>query len=77
MFKDEDEGKRFIYEWQYGMAGDFKTALAEAMCKADNTNLAKLALGFPAEVDAFIKYSRVNGWWQEVQARLNNERNKL
>ena len=65
-------GERFIVDWQYHMAGGFKQALVEAMCRADDTNLAKLALAFPEETEAFILYSRKDGWWPDLQNKITN-----
>jgi hypothetical protein len=63
------EGERFIVEWQYHFAGGFKTALAEAMIRADIHNLARLELGFPDEVQAYRMYTEVSGWWDEVRKK--------
>ena len=59
----------FIVKWQYRLLGHFKTALIEAIKLADDNNLAKLACGFPNEVQGYIYYSRTPGWWQEVQKK--------
>jgi hypothetical protein len=62
-------GERFILEWQYRMLGGFHTALVEAICRADDGNLARLRMGFPNEVDAYLRFSREPGWWPDLQAR--------
>lgn len=62
-------GEEFILHWQYGMLGGFRSRLVEAIAKADDGNLARLRLGFPDEVDAFLSYSRVSGWWGQLQER--------
>lgn len=64
-------GEEFIVKWQYRLLGDFGTALIEAIKLADRSNLAKLALGFPDEVIGYINYTRIDGWWAEVEERAN------
>lgn len=64
------EGEMFIVEWQYRyQMGGFRTALIEAISHADIVNQAKLAKGFPEEVEAYRNFSRVSGWWEEVQKK--------
>lgn len=63
------EDEEFIVKWQYRMLGDFKKALIEAIKFADESNLERLKKGFPEEVQGFINYTQVSGWWQEVQRR--------
>ena len=60
----------WIAQWQYGYVGDFHKALFEAICRADETNLYKLSLGFPDEVNGYKKYTRQSGWWQEVKRKI-------
>lgn len=71
-------GEQFLIEWQYGMAGGFKTALAELLCRVDDGNLAKLMSSFPDEVQAYINYSRTEGYWEEVliKAGIRKESSK-
>lgn len=64
------KGERFIIDWQYHMAGDFMTALVEAIARADMKNLEKLAEGFPEEVEAYINFSQIDGWWQALQKKV-------
>lgn len=68
------KGERFIVDWQYRMAGDFKTSLAHAIMLADETNLTKLASGFPDEVGAFLHYSREENWWPNLQKKIGIKR---
>ena len=63
------EGERFIVEWQYRLSGSFRRTLAEAISRADISNLAKLEQGFPDEVRAYRKFSGVSGWWDEVRKK--------
>ena len=60
------KGERFIFEWQYRIAGSFGKALAEAMALADDSNLEKFRKGFPEEVEALLKYRNEKGWWGKV-----------
>jgi hypothetical protein len=73
LFPQLTKGEEFIVKWQYRMLGDFKTALIEAICLADSQNLERLRLGFPDEVEGYLNYSRVEGWWQEVQRKAGKE----
>lgn len=59
----------FIVEWQYGMLGDFRKSLIEAICRADEMNLIKLSMGFPDEVEGYKNYARVDGWWETIQEK--------
>lgn len=52
------EAEKFIVRWQVGMLGDFKTALIDAIKRADDGNLERLGKGFPTEVAAFVAWSR-------------------
>jgi len=69
IFPDLTEGEAFIYRWQYRMLGDFSTALIIAIQRADDRNLDRLARGFPVEVNAYLKYRNIEGWWQEVERK--------
>ncbi len=68
-----NKSEKFIFDWQYGLLGHFKTALIEAICQADDGNLYKLRLGFPDEVDGYKKYIYQEGWWKEVQLKAEKE----
>jgi hypothetical protein len=67
---DLDPCERAVFEWQYRMAGGFKSALFDAISKADSGNLARLRLGFPTEVDGFLAFRDSEGWWQSVQHKV-------
>jgi hypothetical protein len=51
-------GEKWVVKWQFRLLGDFGTALAEAICRADDTNLARIAKGFPDEVAGFLAWNR-------------------
>ncbi len=52
------DGEKWIIQWQFRLLGDFETALIDAITRADEGNLMKLALGFPMQVDAYLEWSR-------------------
>ena len=62
-----------VVEWQYRMCGGFKSALWDAIKRADIGNLERLREGFPVEVDGFMMFSQQPGWWDEVQRKLQGE----
>lgn len=45
--------------YQYRMIGDFFRNLFQAIQIADSTNIEKLRMGFPEEVDAYLTFSRI------------------
>ena len=63
------EGERFIVMWQYRILGDFKSALIEAIARADTSNRSALAKGFPVEVEAYTYYTEISGWWDAVEKK--------
>jgi len=46
-------------EFQFRIAGDFYTALFQAIQQADEDNLERLAKGFPEEVEAYKVWARM------------------
>jgi hypothetical protein len=46
-------------EYQFHLSGNFYTRLFQAIELADTDNLARLAQGFPQEVEAYRTWSRV------------------
>ena len=53
-------GEKWIIKWQFGLLGDFNTALVKAITLADESNLERLQVGFPIEVNAFVSWQRGN-----------------
>jgi hypothetical protein len=49
--------KKYIIDCQYRMGGSFSQALFEAIARADSQNRAKLALGFPEEVQGYVAWT--------------------
>ena len=64
------EEERLMWNWEYKMMGDFQKALMEAICRADESNLSRLALGYPDHVSGYIKYTQERGWWEMVQRKV-------
>ena len=54
---DWTRGEKFIIQWQFGLFGDFRTALMDAIRSADEVNLRLLYRGFPDEVQAFRQWA--------------------
>ena len=63
----------WIVKWQYRLLGDFHSALFDAICRADEKNLAKIGQGFPDEVSGYKKYAFQSGWWKEVQKKIGKD----
>ncbi len=55
-----DEADRVVIFWLFHFFGDFRTALWEAICRADEENLERLRLGFPNEVEGYKRWTRGN-----------------
>lgn len=55
--KESPEAKA-VLKWQWHLYGHFFTALFDAIKLADDQNLVKLGLGFPAEVAGFLAWNR-------------------
>lgn len=62
-----NEGERRLCDYQYERLGGFYTSLFEAISRADYINLAKLKLGFPEEVVAFMKFNSEPGYWEVLE----------
>ena len=63
-------GEQFVVDWQRGYLGSFKESLARTIMAADINNTQKLEQGFPDEVGAMSKYMNLEGWWQELEAKV-------
>lgn len=59
----------FVY-FMRGTSGSFMTNLFQTIFSADMGNREKLSLGFPNEVKVVHKYQNEDGYWQELQKRL-------
>jgi hypothetical protein len=54
-----------------GTSGSFMTNLFKTIMSADLENMRKLSLGFPNEVDVVHRYQNEEGYWQNLQKKLN------
>ena len=63
------DGEVELVKWQYRLHGGFNTTLWSAIAQADEGNLARLRRGFPDEVNAYLRFSREGGYWEDVQSR--------
>jgi hypothetical protein len=59
-------GERDLCFFKKNMLGGFKTALFEAIFRADSRNKIKLSLGFPEEVLAVQKFQNEAGYWENL-----------
>ena len=57
--------EKAVVKWQLRLYGDFYTALWQAIARADEGNLARLALGFPNEVEGYKAWA-----WGDLGRRL-------
>ena len=59
--------EQFVYDWQYDLHGDcFAGNLAKLIAKGDLHNQAKLARGFPDEVEAIQRFQTEAGYWERI-----------
>ena len=54
-----------------GTSGSFMTNLFKTIMSADLENMRKLSLGFPNEVDVVHRYQNEEGYWQNLQKKLD------
>lgn len=73
VFESLTASEKFVFEWQYRMAGGFHKALAEAFCRADEENFIKLSIGFPAEGYGMDMYLHKEGWWPSVESKFDEK----
>lgn len=55
---DWSDAEKWVIKWQFRLLGDFQTALAEAIARADDNNLRLIAFGFPNQVEGFLSWNR-------------------
>jgi hypothetical protein len=55
---DWTEAEKGVVKWQFRLLGGFKTALWDAITKADEDNLERLSRGFPTEVEGYEMWTR-------------------
>ena len=60
--------REFMF-YKIGTAGSFHTALIETIFRADTRNRARLALGFPEDVEVVTRFQNESGYWEDLRAR--------
>ncbi len=71
--KDLTPAERFIWRWRRGKMSDFRRALIHVIQRADVQNLEKLRKGFPDEVEGYVSYRLIPGWWDDLEAKMDGE----
>lgn len=71
--EDLTPDEKFIWEWQRGRASDFYRLLIKLIMRADVQNLERLRLGFPYEVEGYVSYHMIPGWWSDLEARMDED----
>ena len=72
--KDLNPAERFIWKWRRGRMSDFNRALIHTLQRADVQNLERLRLGFPEEVEGYVSYRLIPGWWDDIEARMDGKK---
>ena len=67
--------REFMF-YKIGTAGSFHTALIETIMKADMFNQAKLARGFPDDVQVVQRFQNEPGYWEGLQERWKVSKNR-
>lgn len=62
--------EKIAFKWQYGMMGSFYKNLMSAIMVADVENLSLLRIGFPEHVEAYVRFSQEEGWWEIVEKKV-------
>ncbi len=65
--------EKFVWKWRNNKLSEFKSALLHAIQHADVQNLKNLRLGFPDEVEGFVSYRLIPGWWDTVEDKMSRE----
>jgi len=71
------KAEQFVYDWQYRKLGDsFLGKLADLIAKSDNMNRTELLKAFPEYVQAITDFQSKDGWWDEVDERIQENAKK-
>lgn len=54
------DSEKWVIRWQFGLLGDFQTALAHAIALADDMDLVYLGWAFPVQVQGFRDWQSGN-----------------
>ena len=60
--------REFMF-YKIGTCGSFHKALIDTIFKADHINRAKLAMGFPADVEVVNRFQNEAGYWEDLRER--------
>lgn len=63
-------GEQFIHDWQCKQLNPFYSHLASSIAAADQSQLNLLRFSFPDEVQAYINFSRTEGWWEALEEKV-------
>lgn len=64
------EGELWVLDWILGKPhGHFMDSITSALEHADDTNLNRMALSFPSQVQALRDYRSTKGWWGALQEK--------
>ena len=66
---DLTPAEEFIWKWRNEQLSGFRWSLLNTIQQADIHNLEKLRLGFPDEVEGWVSYKWITGWWDEVEQK--------
>ncbi len=64
------KGEAFVLKWQTRRLSGFGEILAKVIEAADETNLERLSMAFPEEVEAVKKFWTQTGWWRALQEKV-------
>ncbi len=62
-----------VYRWQYDIQGGFLSDLWKAIAAADETNLDRLAKGFPIQVEGYRSFRADSAWWTAVKEKVERQ----
>ena len=60
--------REFMF-YKIGTCGSFHKALIDTIFRADHINQAKLALGFPEDVEVVQRFQNEAGYWEDLRQR--------
>jgi hypothetical protein len=66
-----NEGEVHLYKWQYGYLSGFYKHLWAAISTADKANTARLAKGFPEDVEAYHRFATETGFMESVREQFD------
>ena len=72
-FDNLTHGEAELVRWAYREQNEFQSALWDAIARAEEDDRMALSMGYPEEVEAFVRYYQENGYWQEIQKKAGLE----